>query len=826
MIPWNYNIYGIATADYLYYNDANPIGTLLNETTYGYFYDNNPLYSVNRDVKLEESIYLWHIGAGSSAGTNAAFCLSTGDTLELQTVYNQPSKVPLAMQLCNVDTRDFYSDPKARLCYDFLEYTWVNYYKSKLFIDINRTKFCVNPRIRCYNTSNNAKTTRTLTDIVSYINGDPEHRYVYLMYLDLYNGENVPRGTEMSYVPGEALLGNATPDILIDRPIPDNATAVKLDLQYLPLAEDNPQENWISDKQYSPFTQAIPHAWYDGNLSLVMPYCIGELLQNTVAQIRTGRKTAYYNSNRITGGFMHLSTKVQEFDDVSYQWQMHNIYEEGFIELENGFPLDTLTSSHHITTVSLLHIIDKKDAATMGEAVQRALKHEIAFYGFYFADSENEARNATLGTANTHIYLPEFINGTTTGNYFTGDQIPDVPYANSTSVGDGSFFYDPAEVEGNEGDFSTELQSGALSAGTVYYALSDQELKDLLRFLNTTYNPDETTLAEDFKGANPFEYITSVKYYPFCLPYAVAQQINVGPISTGVTGYIMPYTYGNSSYSFFDMGSFTFTPRYNNFLDYAGTQINLYLPWCGTIQLDPAMWIASAGEQPVTLHIYYSFDYVTGAVTAFLFRDTMLIDTADGQVGIDIPMSALATGSYQAQIAQAQIAYKQAATSRFTAWMGLIGSMIGTAAAAASGVGAPAVIGGLAGIASSVNSLQKTGYAEESASYTLDHTSPNVGSISAASPFNSAVFDQRPRILITRPQLQQLPNNWRESYAKSVGYACSIPTKLNNASIRGFTVVQAPRLEGIKKVIGSQTFTPTREELDLIRQALAEGIIL
>lgn len=827
MIPWNYNIYGLATDDYASGAEVNPIGTMLGTPTHDYFANNgDPLYTADYTQHLDDSVYLWHIAPGSSVGTNAAFCLGIGDTLDLQTVENVESIIPLAMQLCNTQGESFKRYPKGRMCYDYYSFLWANYVTARMFVDLNRTKFCIRPQVQCYDMQADTTPTNNLTNLVAWINASPSTRFVFGINFELYHGDATPRTTDKTNVPGTSQDGIPIFDILTDRPIPDNASGAKTDMQY-DFNATQPTDihsDWRTDKQYSPFAQAFTGLWYSGDTSTTA-YNIGTNFSISVSSARTGARASDWGS-RVTGKFIRYSAKEQVFDDVSYKWEMGVYYPAGGAWLENGFPLTSLSNSETLRVTSRLVITDKK-GLTLGAATLAAVKHEIAFLGFYFSDTLDNCQNAVLGVANTHVYLPEFVGGITTGNYFTGDDIPGVPYANSTSVGDGNFNYvTPETVDGDEGDFSTQLQSGALSAGTVYYALSDQELKDLLRYLNTTYTPDETTLAEDFKGANPFEYITSVKYYPFCLPYSVAQSINIGPIGTGVTGYIMPYTYGNSSYSFFDMGSFTFTPRYNNFLDYSGTQINLFLPWCGTKQLDPAMWIASPGQQPITLNIKYSFDYVTGAVTAFLFRDSMLIDTADGQVGIDIPMSALATGSYQQQIAQAQIAYKQAATSTTVAWLGLVGSMIGTAVAAASGVGAPAAVAGVVGIASSAGQLIKNTYQEESVTYTLDHTSPNVGSVSAASPFNAAIFDQRPRILISRPQLQQLPTNWAESYGKSIGYACSIPTKLNNAAIKGLTVVQAPRLQGIKKVIGSQTYTPTREELDLIRQAMAEGIIL
>lgn len=821
MIPWNYNIYGTATANYLYYNDEDPIGTLLNETTYGYFYEGNPLYSVNRDVKLEESIYLWHIGAGSSAGTNAAFCLSLGDTLDLQVAYNQPSKVPLAMQLCNVDSRDFYKDPKARLCYDFLEYTWVNYYKSKLFVDINRTKFCVNPRIRCYNTTNNAKTTRTLSDIVSYINGDPEHRFPYLMYLDLYNGYTTPRGTEMSYVPSESVSGNATPDILIDRPIPDNAEAVKLDLQYLPLAEDNPQETWIYNKQYSPFTQAIPQAWYDGVLSLVMPYCIGELLQNTVQQIRTGRKAATYNSNRVTGGFMHISTKVQQFDDVVYQWQMHNIYEEGLVELENGFPLNTLPNNHKITTVSLLHIIDKKDSSSMGEAVQRALKHEIAFYGFYFADNENDARNATLGTANNHIYLPEFVGGVTTGRYFTGDEIPEVPYANATSTSPFAYHEDaPPPTSDTLSMFPTEVM--ALPRFGHTYKCSFNAIDCLNRHLKS-FDWSSANRESLFFGQNPYDFIINITGYPmvyFPAPYRSYENIVLGKLDLNDPQQLPDldpddlYAIGNpimGGHIIYEnpFGSLYIPPYYSEqpynmaFLDYEPyTTMFLLLPYAGMVSIPPAVFMGK------TMNIRMSVDLLSGAVVYFISANNTFYCTANGNCGTEVPVSGLDYASYEERYQRTNY---MGAAEFLTGVNSVIGNATG-ATVSASFNNEGGMVGQLA--MGFVNTM-KTGLTTAYTLIEMSRMAPSPVSVSNGNaPLGTAGL-QDAILVVNRPVLPSSEEFSSSSFRKTMGKAANEVGKLGDYS--GFTIVKNPILDGI---------SCTAEEKALIIDALSQGVIL
>ena len=816
-------------------SDTNPIGQLCGDI-WAYYYPDDPLNVNNQAKPLDDSIYLWKINPTASAACNACGSVKRQNTLDFELKINQRTEpVPLAMSFFTVSGTWYDSglriDPKCRLAYDKTvpDAYYGNYggwTKSQLFYNINPLKFCLYPTVSVYDYSNDTQTSRTLSNMVSYINADTDRRVV-LIRSSMYCGDVTPRTNDTMYASDPRGSSAIVPDILTDRPLCDNLAGTVG--EYIrDIGSLDPHPDYKIDSVYSPFNQAMTTYFYNSTMIYTgdRQLDIGYYISTDRTTFTNGRFAVPDSHGRCTAWWCKVSINVQTFDDVVYRWRNVVYTGNSQLEIPNGYDISQFPGTDRFKAFSELEIIDRK-GASYGEACRRAVLHELAFWGFWFADTQDRAANDPLGTASTGagIFLPEKVGGVTTGRYFTGEDIQNVDYADADSVA--PYKYLPEESGEDVGDFSTIIHSGVLSAAATYYALKDQGLKDLIRYLNTTYNPDADQLAADFKGVNPFDYITSVKYYPFSLPYAVAQQINVGPLATGATGYILPYTYGNESYSYFDMGSYTFAPYFNNFLDYSATQILLYLPWCGSMQLDPALWIPQTGGSSITLNIRYSFDWVTGSCTAFIFRNGYMMETADGQVGIDIPLSLLATGSYQAAISQAMIAYKQAATSRFTAWLGLVGSAIGTAVAAASGVGAPAVVGGLAGIASSVNALQKTEYAADAADYTLNHTQPQLGSVSAASPFNGALLDQRPKLLISRPKyLTDLPQGWQDNYAKSYGYACSIPTSLNSSRIKGLTKVSNPRLQGIKKTIGSQTFTPTERELDMIKQALAEGIIL
>ena len=783
---------------------------------------------------FDKSIALWLIPANATYSTRSLLNINPANTLDYELSGEQFAEpVPVAMAAVDTTGADgpLYRDPYKRYAYNICYDIGLGY-GSAFLSDIDYSKFCLYPRVYIFRKNDSNLSPYDVSAIKNYINADPNNRDVCIIRQTMYRGTVLPRKATSWDVAQDTIAyrlpRKCSPvlDTLTDLPIPGNAAAIKEGIK-------NGNADHIDDRTYAPFFYDCNYPLYStGTTSTARMHDIGMFFTRTVNNVRNGSYDVTNTSpiKRTSATISRYNSIRKDFDDVSYHWDFQVRYKEGGILLNNGDDLSSLTGSHTVYFMTLLVIDDYKDAATKGEAIYRAVLHEIAYLGLYFTDTESKAQNTNFLTDDlTGVFCPIFDNGTTTGLYATGEAIKQLPNWDADTIDSPAFQYNPEGDAGGYdiGDFQSVLNSGAISAGTIYYAVSDTEFKDLVRYLNTTYNPDEDQLAADFKGVNPFDYITSVKYYPFPLPYAVSQAINVGPLATGVTGYIMPYTYGNPAYSYFDFGSYTFTPRYGNFLDYSATKITLYLPWCGSMQLDPALWIAAPGYPPITIKVKYSFDYVTGSVTAFIFRCTsqgdFLFNTADGQAGIDVPLSLYATGTYQQQIMQAQASYKQAAGNTAMTGLGLVGALVGTAVSAAVGF-VPGVVGGLGGIGTSLHKLNQSLIAEDAVSYTLDHTQPTLGNVSAASPFNAAITDQRPFILISRPKLQPgLPINWEADYAHTVGYACTVPMQLSQA--RGFTVVQSSKLEGIKKTIGTQTFTPTKQEIQMIKQQLAAGVI-
>lgn len=804
MIPWNYNIYGITTDDYMSGAETVSIGTLLATDTYQYFNTTGkPLYSADCSVKLDDTVFLWHIGNNSAFATNSAWCVEKSDTLNLQVVSNKVDKAPFGLQLCNVGSESFKRYPKGRMCYDYWSYLWFNYVNSRLFVDINRTKFCMRPRPYVYDKNLNSIVPQSVQSVANYINSDPENRFIAYINLELYHGDEYPRTTDKTYIHGTSLLGSICGDVLTDRPVPENATGAKTDMLYD--FRDVYNADWRTDKQYSPFAQAYSGLWYSGDLSSDNPINIGFMQNRSVSNIRNGSYSPAHG-DKVTGGFIKFNDAVQDFEDVSYKWSVKAYYVEGGVFLENGFPLDTLPNGHNIRFFTSLEVIDKKGLSA-GAALQAAVKHECAYVGFYFADTLDDAQNTQLGIASNRIYLPEIIGGTTTGRYFTGDDIPNVPYANSTSVSDEAFQYKPefTPEEGENGDFNSLTNSGTIGSGVSYYALKTAQANALCTWLNTTYLPnDQDEFIQDFKGENPSDYITAMLFYPFDIPLTTGsdEQLVVGKLNAGSAyGRRLNYTYGTE----YNYGSYTF-PRFGDFRDML-MKISVFIPFCGKCDLDPRLW---AGR---TMTVKMSIDFPTGACTAKLYRDNFVLETISGTVGVPLPLSSVQNGSYQVSITNLLAAHKSAYRQQVLSTLGVAGGAIGAIGGAMSG-NLAVMAGSLIGMTS--GSVTAGGAAEkmENIDYNIDHTAPTVAEIQGGSPFLNCGNDHRVSIFICVPKF--LPGYNAASYGKTTGYATCKQGVLSSVS-KGFTRCSSANLSGI---------AATSTEKQMIFNLLQGGVIV
>lgn len=799
-----------------------PISELMTE---GVYWDYNGNQSESYGEPLDETIALWHIPKNCSFGCNAVFYAEQGNTLKTHYEVNvHPTAVPLAM--CAVDTHggaygNFTTNPRARWAYDVSE--MCNGAYSAMIYDYTYNMMCLQVNAVMYNVANPsaAPAGRELSQVAEYIDTDPNNRFVQFIRPYIYRGASTPRYRTEDGIPpqGTRTTYTGTPliDTLSDRPIPSTETNLK---DYIKDGHDERRDDVV----YNPFSQRLGTTFFatqSDATDITSQLEIGLNRYLTVAQVKNGIGTIPDTANKITAQFYRCNYDVKDFADVKYQWQNVVYHINTGVEIQDGFDLNLLPNTNAFRFMTRLRILDAK-GNTIGKATELAIKHEVAYMGMFFVDSVDRATNSELGTGDgVGVYLPLFSGGVTTGEYVTGTDIQNYDYATAGSIADDTFKYRPEESDSDSGDLTTHLHSGHLSGSTRYYGTSSLYMSVVTQWLNTAYKPTQEALTEDFKGTNPADYIVSLKYYPFDVPVDISQaeDLSIGGVPVTVNGFtprmqILPIEYGKTANSYYNLGKFEMQPPYV-YGDFRDTylKILLYIPWCGFVTLDSSLFAQSPNGAYHTISAGISIDFTTGSALGMIYRDGLLVDTVNGTVGIDIPLSAVANGSYQNAIKQTEIALKNAKMQQFTSYLSTAGAAVGTVVSAATG-NVMGAIAGAGAMMSGVASIEQTNNTIENLQYQLSHTAPAIGDISSASPFNAALSEQTARIFIFKPAM--LPGADISAYARTTGHACCKQGILSEVS-RGYTECASADLSGIGC---------TATEKSMIFSALQKGVIV
>ena len=451
--------------------------------------------------------------------------------------------------------------------------------------------------------------------------------------------------------------------------------------------------------------------------------------------------------------------------------------------------------------------------AENADDVRAYFMSQIAFLGLPFVVDPDKGNRGQIGE--TGVYLPKFDNkGVTTGEYLDGAESLTLPNSQWTDGRESG--YDPNAGEDDDGDtgnlnnFPTYQNRYANS--NAVYALDESNFIKFVGDVNNLYlnDADDTQMKLDFKGSNPNDYIIGVYGVPFLCNYIVPSggdaPINLGPVT-------LPNAQGKkvdtSTTLMRDCGTVTI-PAKGNFLDYEPyTQIELYIPMCGTIQLDCAQVVGR------TLHVIVYYDITTMACVGCVYRDTVsgetLIHTINGTIGASLPLTSSRMGDYQNSVQTTKNALKQ---NEMRTALGVGGAVIGIAGAALApetgGLSlalAGAAIGGIATAAGGAMT-------EKQLQYDLTHKQPSLSQCSAADGMTAQlVSDLRPWLFIKRAKM--LSSYDAETYGKTIGFACCINSTVGAFS--GFTVYSNVDLSGIPA---------TRAEIDIIKSKLNSGIYI
>ena len=484
------------------------------------------------------------------------------------------------------------------------------------------------------------------------------------------------------------------------------------------------------------------------------------------------------NNRNNTNIYGHISTKKQVFDDVSYHWEI-GIMPYGSNPwtgeiIENG---DTYESGTYFTYV---YMALDGEYANKTDAYIKAILHEVAFFGFPFADEVHITE--TIGGANT--YLPVFNEHMiTTGEYVKGSASLELPNASWTDIFGAEMpeydpEYDPDTPPDPDEDYgyldNKPLTYRSYSSNNRVYALTAAQYNQFIKDVNSLYLDDPDTgfasFQLDFKGTNPSDYIVGAYGYTFLPAYLDPNQqpehIQVGAVTLpNAEGYrITPsYIWNVRILGEIDLtGAGDFKP-FGDFRDYEPyTHIELYIPLCGNIELDPAAVVGHI------INIEIVYDIMTGNATACVYRDnSTLIATVAGQLAASLPLTSGRMGDYQNAVKSAENALKQNELKTTTA-----------AATVAMGVGAALLAPETGGLSLAAYGAAITGGAslmslsnqKNQIEYEIKHKQP---SISVCSSANGTVAQNisSMRAVCYVKQCKMLSSYNAATYAHTVGHA-------------------------------------------------------
>lgn len=449
------------------------------------------------------------------------------------------------------------------------------------------------------------------------------------------------------------------------------------------------------------------------------------------------------------------------------------------------------------------------------------LKRQAACLGVYFRVSDQgEAAGgiATLALDSAGVclgVLDEY--GVGHGDYTQGAANRNNPIWNWSSYNQSPYDY-TREIP-SDYDTSNHFNSITLASCNKVWVGSYNEVEDLVHELYEglsakpidVYTTDYSV--DTYLSTNAIDGILSVRRFPLI---RVPCTDTVYPLTIGSyqSNTVNVRKFVNAAGSQFIDFKFNRNKRLDekfggSFLDREPyTTAELYIPFCGTVPISIADYIG----HDITVKL--AIDYKTGSCTAYVLKDNTPLQSANGQIGVDIPVSGIQSATLDGQLMNANLALKQSQTNIIAGGVGAFTSAVGSVASVAGGgkYGLTSAASSAGGIVSQIASVSNAIDRKDVLAYELHHQQPPVKSISAGSPTTAAMGEHCCRLTIYRPIISDDYDS--DVYAKTVGFACLINGKVRDFS--GLTL----------GIISLDGVNATAEEKQLIATAFKQGVFL
>lgn len=437
---------------------------------------------------------------------------------------------------------------------------------------------------------------------------------------------------------------------------------------------------------------------------------------------------------------------------------------------------------------------------------REAVRSSLACFGMFFTDDSEVASSGKLDDPAMH--LGTLKNGIGYGDYTSGADNRDQPQWTWTSMSDNE--YDPSKpIPIDPNTYNGSMGTGlvlSFPTATTRYNIRDTDfirLTDKLWDAMALANPDNVTnySLNTFLTSNPIDSIVNVKWFPISESMSIGKAVNVklGNYDTGINAYAAQISILK------DCGNVVIYPVSGhgvaNWIDKL-TKITLYLPFCGSLNLDPETYMGRS------VNVEYAIDLITGSCSAYVSYiadngQRVITDIASGTCGIDCPVTGIQHATLDSQLYNAT---EQLKAMRVNNAINGLTSVMGLSDVANKGMS------GISDTLKTGGTIYNTLHSESVAEYNLHHTQTPVKMIGTSSAMTGAMCELRPTIIFERPVIPPIDD---KSYAHVCGYACCEPTTIGNLS--GYAEFASVDLSG---------FNATAEEKNMIANALMGGVYL
>ena len=346
--------------------------------------------------------------------------------------------------------------------------------------------------------------------------------------------------------------------------------------------------------------------------------------------------------------------------------------------------------------------------------------------------------------------------------------------------------HEPTVVEGfpyGDGESTSQGGQGEMSDSTEPIEIDSKALLTTGEFLRV-YKMTATNLTalRDKLISNGFldnliaklrtdamDYIVGLNAIPYASTSVADSTIKIANLDTEIAASYLTWYIED-----FDFGEIALTEYFQTFMDYSPyTKLSVFVPFCGIVPLNVDQFMNDKIKMKCRI------DLLTGQFVVFISNSVGIVTTVSGNCAYQLPIRA---NDYNRLV---------------TSGLGLLGGIVGTAGALATGnipLAVGAGIGTVGGLVATSQAMIK----------------PDVTSKGALGGNYGLLGNRTPYLIIQRPTIS-VPKD----YGKTLGYMSRITAKLGD--LTGYTVVEEIHLDHI---------SATDDEKRLIENALKSGVIL